>query len=178
MVEHSTADREVPGSNPGAPSFFILFFYFLFLTQVEANSKITLRIHNCRLRSSHKTVPVKIEQTTTTADIIKMAVAKFEIEVSTMYYGTCTSTMYYKRIYSCLYYVSVVHNTCIHVHAHRVYSDLARAYLFTCMCTCIMKVILKICASLHIEICMHAHNCFILYLLLCCCYVTSQGGPH
>ena len=21
MVEHSTADREVPGSNPGAPSF-------------------------------------------------------------------------------------------------------------------------------------------------------------
>ena len=23
MVEHSTADREVPGSNPGAPSFCI-----------------------------------------------------------------------------------------------------------------------------------------------------------
>ena len=23
MVEHSTADREVPGSNPGAPYFFL-----------------------------------------------------------------------------------------------------------------------------------------------------------
>ena len=28
MVEHSTADREVPGSNPGAPSFFFFFFFF------------------------------------------------------------------------------------------------------------------------------------------------------
>ena len=26
VVEHSTADREVPGSNPGAPSAFISFF--------------------------------------------------------------------------------------------------------------------------------------------------------
>ena len=29
VVEHSTADREVPGSNPGAPSFF---FSILFIT--------------------------------------------------------------------------------------------------------------------------------------------------
>ena len=27
VVEHSTADREVPGSNPGAPFQFYLFFY-------------------------------------------------------------------------------------------------------------------------------------------------------
>ena len=25
MAEHSTADREVPGSNPGAPSLFLRF---------------------------------------------------------------------------------------------------------------------------------------------------------
>ena len=24
VVEHSTADREVPGSNPGVPSFFVV----------------------------------------------------------------------------------------------------------------------------------------------------------
>ena len=29
VVEHSTADREVPGSNPGAPSPFYFFFSFL-----------------------------------------------------------------------------------------------------------------------------------------------------
>jgi hypothetical protein len=27
VVEHSTADREVPGSNPGAPSLFCIFFF-------------------------------------------------------------------------------------------------------------------------------------------------------
>ena len=27
MVEHSTADREVPGSNPGAPSTLFFFFF-------------------------------------------------------------------------------------------------------------------------------------------------------
>ena len=31
VVEHSTADREVPGSNPGAPfsPFFFLIFHFI-----------------------------------------------------------------------------------------------------------------------------------------------------
>ncbi len=33
MVEHSTADREVPGSNPGAPSnFFSVHKLIIFLT--------------------------------------------------------------------------------------------------------------------------------------------------
>ncbi len=33
MVEHSTADREVPGSNPGAPSnFFLVHKLIIFLT--------------------------------------------------------------------------------------------------------------------------------------------------
>ena len=28
MVEHSAADREVPGSNPGAPSAFFFYSFF------------------------------------------------------------------------------------------------------------------------------------------------------
>ena len=32
VVEHSTADREVPGSNPGAPLFFFFFFFFFFFS--------------------------------------------------------------------------------------------------------------------------------------------------
>ena len=34
MVEHSTADREVTGSNPVAPFFFIVFFFFSFKYRV------------------------------------------------------------------------------------------------------------------------------------------------
>jgi hypothetical protein len=33
VVEHSTADREVPGSNPGAPSPLFIFFIHFFKMQ-------------------------------------------------------------------------------------------------------------------------------------------------
>ena len=36
VVEHSTADREVPGSNPGVPSYFSLHCQFYITRQVFA----------------------------------------------------------------------------------------------------------------------------------------------
>ncbi len=42
--EHSAAEREVPGSNPGAP-WFLIFFFFAFLTLTKEIFKILMKIH-------------------------------------------------------------------------------------------------------------------------------------
>ena len=34
MVEHSTADRPVPGSNPGVPSFLLILNYFVIVNYI------------------------------------------------------------------------------------------------------------------------------------------------
>ena len=49
VVEHSTADREVPGSNPGAPCFLFLviivfIFYLNFVMLFQASCRLTLRV--------------------------------------------------------------------------------------------------------------------------------------
>ena len=43
MVEHSTADREVPGSNPGAPSSFLFFLFLSPLYISFAHMQMSLR---------------------------------------------------------------------------------------------------------------------------------------
>ena len=42
MVEHSTADREVPGSNPGAPCYpiFVICYYFNYLLLDQLYAKV------------------------------------------------------------------------------------------------------------------------------------------
>ena len=46
MVEHSTADREVPGSNPGAPSLFLKYISMneqhIFLTKYFAHIETSI----------------------------------------------------------------------------------------------------------------------------------------
>ena len=39
MAEHSTADREVPGSNPGTP-----FFFLIFVAHISLNTIVVLEV--------------------------------------------------------------------------------------------------------------------------------------
>ena len=60
VVEHSTADREVTGSNPVAPFIFIVFFFSSFLLNIHLPDLYFEMEGMCRRQNFNKVFFVKL----------------------------------------------------------------------------------------------------------------------